>query len=402
MRICIFTENNYRGGLDTFLFNLINSWPNKLDSFTIACNKDHPGLAMLELRLVRTLFVKYNFLFTSKLFHGKADNIILRSKPFRAFFYIITILLEYPIIFPYYILKLYLFFKKDHFDKLLIVNGGYPGSLVCRCASISWYLFTKKKSIFNFHNFSQKSNLFSSFFEKSIDKIVFSKSSYIISVSNVCLNSILNRKVYIEPSKLKVIYNGIEQNKYTKKNEQKKINSYCIMLGTFESRKGHYFMLQAFKLVLVKFPEIKLYIYGEGKEHEKNRILKYINDLELTESVRLNNYINDPFPAIQNSKILLVPSQNFESFGLTSIEAMSLGIPIVATNIGGIPEVIYNSKAGMISDKDDIAAYSNNIIRILSSKTLYDSLSRNGIIYYNNQFKADKMALQYYKFLNHE
>jgi hypothetical protein len=51
MRICIFTENNYKGGLDTFLINLIKDWPNSNDIFTIVCNKDHPGLSYLESKL---------------------------------------------------------------------------------------------------------------------------------------------------------------------------------------------------------------------------------------------------------------------------------------------------------------------------------------------------------------
>ena len=176
MRICIFTENNYKGGLDTFLINLINAWPNSNDIFTIVCNKDHPGLFYLESKLENTIFIKYSFLFTSKLFHGKANNLLLKTKFFRGFFYLIFRILEYPFILPYFIINLITFFKKNNYEKLLIVNGGYPGSLICRCASISWFLVTKKKSILNFHNFSQKSSIFFTYLEKFIDNLVFSKS----------------------------------------------------------------------------------------------------------------------------------------------------------------------------------------------------------------------------------
>ena len=161
-------------------------------------------------------------------------------------------------------------------------------------------------------------------------------------------------------------------------------------------------MFKAFKLVLKKFPNILLFVYGDGKEYEKNKILNFIDKLGLRNNIFLHNFINDPASIIKNSKILLVPSQSYESFGLTIIEAMSLGIPIVATNVGGIPEVINNSNAGLISDKNDILTYANNIIKILSSQNLTDSLSKNGILHYKNNFTASKMSSEYYKLINNE
>jgi len=405
MRICIFTENNYRGGLDTFLFNLIKSWPKNKDVFTLVCNKDHPGLFFLEANLQSTFFIKYDFLFTTKIFHGKSNNIVLRSKFFRILFYFFYRLLEYPLILPYFIIKLSIFFKKNDFDKLLIVNGGYPGSLICRCASISWYLVKKKKSILNFHNFSQKSNIIFSLIERFLDYFIFKNSCDVVSVSKVCLNSISNRKVSINPSKLKVIYNGIDflNEKINEINSNTNyLNNYCIMLGTFESRKGHYFLFKSFKLVLIKYPDIKLHIYGEGKEHEKKIILRYIDELELSKNIILNNFIDNPFQVIKDARILLVPSQSYESFGLTIIEAMSLGIPIVATNVGGIPEVIENSKAGLLSNKDDINSFAQNILSILNSNKLAEYLSKNGKIYYNKNFTASKMSTQYHNLINNE
>ena len=64
MKICLLTENYYRGGLDTFIINLINDWPDKLDNFTIVCNKSHPGLTDIENRVKKKVrFVKYKFFF---------------------------------------------------------------------------------------------------------------------------------------------------------------------------------------------------------------------------------------------------------------------------------------------------------------------------------------------------
>ena len=68
MNICILTENYYRGGLDTFIINLINNWPNQNDEFTIICNKSHPGLNDIKKRVKKLTKIKrYNFFLLQKL-----------------------------------------------------------------------------------------------------------------------------------------------------------------------------------------------------------------------------------------------------------------------------------------------------------------------------------------------
>ena len=51
MKVCIFTENHYKGGLDTFIINLVNSWPFFDDDMTFFCNADHPGLSTIKSNL---------------------------------------------------------------------------------------------------------------------------------------------------------------------------------------------------------------------------------------------------------------------------------------------------------------------------------------------------------------
>ena len=53
MKICFFTEIYYKGGLDTFLINLFNAWPNKKDNLTLFCNESHPGITTIEKKTTR-------------------------------------------------------------------------------------------------------------------------------------------------------------------------------------------------------------------------------------------------------------------------------------------------------------------------------------------------------------
>ena len=64
MKICIFTENHYKGGLDTFIINLVNSWPFFNDDMTLFCNADHPGLLTIKDNLNNKIRIKkYSFFF---------------------------------------------------------------------------------------------------------------------------------------------------------------------------------------------------------------------------------------------------------------------------------------------------------------------------------------------------
>ncbi len=64
MKIVFFIENNYKGGLDTFIISLINNWPDKDDEFTLICNRSHPGIESYERELVgKVKFIWHNLIF---------------------------------------------------------------------------------------------------------------------------------------------------------------------------------------------------------------------------------------------------------------------------------------------------------------------------------------------------
>ena len=58
MKIIFFTQNYWKGGLDTFLISLINNWPNEQDSLEIVCNYDHPGIKTYEALITRKVKVR--------------------------------------------------------------------------------------------------------------------------------------------------------------------------------------------------------------------------------------------------------------------------------------------------------------------------------------------------------
>lgn len=400
MRIAFFTENSYKGGLDTFLINLFNAWPDENDELTFICNKSHPGLATIKNQTTRKVdFKLYWFFYTSPIALGQSSFNIARWKIVRAFFVFSHFLLQYIFLCPWYILNLSLFFRKSNYDKLMVVNGGYPASLLCRCAAIAW-MFSGKKSkvIFNFHNYSSPTMWYNHYFENLIDKATYNASLFFISVTNNCLQSIKIRDVFKNGNKLCFIHNGIQDpNKENKIPNYKQENQYCLMLATYEPRKGHSYLLKAFKKVVENIPNINLKIYGfSGKIHEKQRVVDEVKSLGLEGNVELNDFANNRFELISNASVLVVPSLSEESFGLTIIEAMAFGIPVVATDIGGMPEVLDKSGAGLICSATNTQSMTDSLLRILQNPSLAESMGRNGRYTFEKKYNASLMAIEYW------
>lgn len=401
MNFCFFTEIYYKGGLDTFLVTLFNTWSNPEDKITLVCNASHPGIETIKKKTRRSFkIICYHSLFSSKLAHGQSNVKILRYLPIRMLFVFLFRFLQYPILFPFYVVTLALYFRNSDFDRLMVVNGGYPASLLCRSAVIAWRVSGKQPlAILNFHNSATRPPWFCSFFEDTIDKIVIRSAAHIISVSRNCLSSLYARKAFEDCTKLTFIYNGIEDPLTLLCSASPMLNveksRYCLMLATYEPRKGHSFMLKSFREVVNDFPDVKLYIFGHGKAHEVNYVASEVRRFGLVDKVILGEFQTDISELISGASVLVVPSQEYESFGLTIIEAMAFGVPVVSTNVGGIPEILSETMAGYICSHNNELEFAHAIKRILGNSFLASELGKNGRRTFESKFMASSMTKSY-------
>ena len=403
MKICFFTENYYKGGLDTFLINLVNAWPNTTDELTLVCNGTHSGLNTIVEKTSRQLKIKrYYRLFTSAITQGQSPLKWSHSFPARAFFVLAFQFLQYPILFPWYIITLFFYFLLSDFDRLMVVNGGYPASLLGRSAVIAWWLAGKRPlALLNFHNSTICPPWYCSFFENIIDTLVIRSVARIVSVSRDCLSSLINRRSFQGCNKLSYIYNGIEDPasllkvvSATTENKQS-TGRYCLMLATYETRKGHLFLLQAFQNVVQDFPDVQLKIYGHGRTHEKRLVADEVKRLKLVNNVTLGEFTTQTTELLSGASVLVVPSQSYESFGLTIIEAMAFGVPVVATDVGGMPEVLDGTSAGYVCSSHEPLKFAAAIKKILGNPILASELGFNGRKAFESRYSASKMAQQY-------
>ena len=276
-----------------------------------------------------------------------------------------------------------------------------------RSAIIAWWLAGKRPlAVMNFHNSTTCPPWYYRFIENSIDALVIRTASHIVSVSKDCLDSLNTRKAFLGCSKLSYIHNGIEdpmslvESAPTNIENKAPLKRYCLMLATYEIRKGHSYLLQAFQKVVKDFPDVQLKIYGDGRPNEKKRVANELVRLKLENNVTLGDFTPQTTALIAGASVLVVPSQAYESFGLTIIEAMAFGVPIVVTDVGGMPEVLEDSDAGYVCSRNSPLEFAAAIKDILSNPVLATKLGQNGRLAFERRFMADTMASNYRELLD--
>lgn len=396
LKILLFTEIYDCGGIDTFIVNLINSWPNSEDSFVLIANADYPGLGIIEKRVSRPCEVirhhvtTYPNLFSNNSLLNKLKRIA--SPVLRYLFFFLSVLS---------LRKLLLEAKSD---VLMVINGGYPGGDSCRAAAISWGLFSgKPKSIHNFHSIANKASWHSSMQERLIDWFLCRYTSQFVTVSKAAAESMSLRPLIASRNMTCFIHNGLEITPSANANEKSirdelgisSTTPFCLMLGSYDPMKGHYFLFRAFKRVLEEVPDAHLLICGYGFPHEIKQVSEYVKDFQLSEHVRLMDFRTDISQLLANSDVLVVASQAYESFGFTSVEAMAHKVPVVATDVGGIPEVVVNGEGGYCVGSNDVDSYARYIVLLLKDEGLRKEQGERGYRRYRDLFTAETMASKY-------
>lgn len=154
-----------------------------------------------------------------------------------------------------------------------------------------------------------------------------------------------------------------------------------LSVGSISRRKGHLILLKAFDEVCRQVPDAKLVIAGVLAEQDYYEELQcYIQQSPNASNIQL--FVNLPqenlYALYQSASIFALHSQE-ESQGIVLAEAMAIGLPIIATNVGGIPFVVENRKTGLLSNYGDYDSFANNLIDLLTDYNLCKQLSDNAI-----------------------
>jgi len=396
MKILLFIENISPGGMDTFCENLINFWPVNSDKFFLVVNKSHPGISYLGKNIhnknckILELDIPLSWMYVRKISNFLPYQFAALFGPvFRIILYFVQ----------KSILKN--FFVDNSADCLISISVGFPGGESNRIANIVWKELGLKRNIYNFHNLAQKPRFGLKKIESFLDSRLDNSVDKYIGVSGPCIDSVKIRDYSFNPDKFLFIHNGVKVKENSNNIDLRnfcglKENHFiCLVLGTLEGRKGHKFIIDACKN-LFSNTEINLVIVGSGSDKQIKKLRKIISNSGHSEKIHFLGYISNAANLIKQADLLLIGSQEYESFGLTAIEAMQFGIPIVSTDVGGLPEVIGKSfSSGILCPNNDKELYSQAIYNLYSNKELYKQIQKNSVERYISMFTPEVMTNKY-------
>jgi glycogen(starch) synthase len=128
---------------------------------------------------------------------------------------------------------------------------------------------------------------------------------------------------------------------------------HIVCAGRIVEDKGFDVALKAFRLFLDRHPNARMTIAGDGPKRRNLEILAA--DLGISDSVTFAGWIDRvDIPAMMNtSTMVLMPSRWEEPFGLVALQAAQVGRPVVATQVGGLPEVVIDGETGILVESED-------------------------------------------------
>jgi len=205
-----------------------------------------------------------------------------------------------------------------------------------------------------------------------------------IAVSKAVADFLVKSKI-TKSNKIKVIYNGIElkPKEHIDKDTLNIINQYGlrkrdVIIGTIGSlniQKDITTLIKAMPRILKTLSQAKLVLVGAGPL--KYSLRKLAKKLKISDKVIFTGSIKDISSILQLFTVFVLPSRA-EAFGISILEAMRANVPVIATRVGGIPEIITNNQNGILIEPGNFKLLATTIIKLLNNKKLQNKLVNNG------------------------
>lgn len=165
-----------------------------------------------------------------------------------------------------------------------------------------------------------------------------------------------------------------------------------VHISNFRKVKRVEDVIKIFAKVRKEMP-CKLILVGDGPERQNIELLA--RQLNISHDVVMLGKIADPKNVLGMADLFLLPSET-ESFGLSALEAMAMGVPVISTNSGGLPEVNINGQTGFTSKVGDVEEMAANAILLLNDQEKHREFSANTVAH-ARKFDIENILPQYVK-----
>ena len=205
-----------------------------------------------------------------------------------------------------------------------------------------------------------------------ISNLIFSNSFINVSPSNYL------QEVFLK-NNFKTIFipNSININEYIF-TEREKLTPNLLWVRAFQDIYNPLMAVKVFVIIKKKYPNAKLCMVGPDKDGALKEVLTFAKNENILNSIEITGYLSKK-EWIEKSKeySIFINTTNYDNIPVSIIEAMALGLPVISTNVGGMPYLIENMENGILVEKNNPNEMANSVFKLIEDSKLTRKLTRN-------------------------
>ncbi len=184
------------------------------------------------------------------------------------------------------------------------------------------------------------------------------------------------------------LYNPVPENNAPRRNNADK-SKYFLFAAFFNINKGYDILLKAFAQVVKKYPDWRLVMCGVGNVEE---VKAFISENGVGNNVDLPGWVDGKErESYFNNAYAYCMTSRKEGLPMAVLECLSIGVPVISTPVGCLPEFLTDNENIMFFDFEDSDNLANQMIRLVEDKDLYNRLSENGVMVIADSFASTKV-----------
>jgi glycosyltransferase involved in cell wall biosynthesis len=235
------------------------------------------------------------------------------------------------------------------------------------------------------------------------------RTAGVIAVSHQTAQSLGGLQRYLPQGRLRVVYGAVDLERFNPAQRSDEIRTTCgigenaVLVGLMarvQRIKGQECFLQAAALLSKKFPQARFVLAGRGDEQRYESLKRIASELSISGHVTFLGYQPNIAALMASLDVGVIASLGSEGSSRIAMEYMASGIPVVATRVGGIPELVEDGKTALLVEPGNAQALADAIGRLIDSADLRASLGKHGRDRAERLFNFDRFiqeTLEFYR-----